>query len=290
VADPLRADWDFDDLDGTESRFRQHLDAAPNDGVRAEILTQLARVQGLRGDFAGGESLLEEAEALAAERGSAHIRMDLERGRLRRSGGDEDAARPLFVSAFDAAHEAGEAFLAADAAHMAALVAASREEFVAWTERGVAVAESDADARYWLGPLLNNLGWERYEAEEYESALTAFERALEAREREPDNPAAIQIARYAVAKALRAVGRTPEAAALLEQAVAWTEGEGTPDAWFHEELAESYSALNRASEAAEQATRALALFPSADPSFDPAGERAARLRQLAAAPSAGPAA
>jgi tetratricopeptide (TPR) repeat protein len=139
-------------------------------------------------------------------------------------------------------------------------------------------------------PLLNNHGWERYEAEEYESALTAFERALEAREREPDNPAAIQIARYAVAKALRAVGRTPEAAALLEQAVAWTEGEGTPDAWFHEELAESYSALNRASEAAEQATRALALFPSADPSFDPAGERAARLRQLAAAPSAGPAA
>jgi hypothetical protein len=58
VADRLRADWDFDDLDGTEQRFRRLLVTETSEGGRAEILTQLARVQGLRGDFAGGERLL----------------------------------------------------------------------------------------------------------------------------------------------------------------------------------------------------------------------------------------
>ena len=282
MGDRLRADWDFDDLEGTEHRFRQLLTTETSDSRRAEILTQLARVQGLRGDFAGGERLLQEAEQLVpAERGAPRVRIDLERGRLRRSSGDGEAARPLFESAFEAAAEAGESFLAADAAHMAALVAADRAGFVAWTERGIELAESEEDARYWLGPLLNNLGWELSEAGEHEAALAAFERALEAREREPGNRAAIEIARYAVAKTLRALGRPAEASVLLEQSVAWAEGEGRPDGWFHQELAESYAALGRADEAAHHAQRALALLPEADPLFEPDGERAARLRRLA---------
>jgi tetratricopeptide (TPR) repeat protein len=282
VADRLRADWDFDDLDGTEQRFRQLLARETSGHRRAEILTQLARVQGLRGDFAGGELLLEEAERLTrAEGGAAHVRIYLERGRLRRSSGDGEAAHPQFESAFEAAAEADETFLAVDAAHMAALVAQDRAGFVAWTERGVELAESTEDARYWLGPLLNNLGWELAEAGEHERALDAFERALEARVHEPLNRAAIELARYAVAKTQRALGRPAEAAALLEQSVAWAEGEGKPDGWFHEELAETYAALGRTDEAAVQARRALALLPEADPSFEPNGERATRLRELA---------
>ena len=34
------------------------------------------------------------------------------------------------------------------------------------------------EASYWLGPLLNNLGWEHYEAGDFDAALDAFERAL----------------------------------------------------------------------------------------------------------------
>jgi tetratricopeptide (TPR) repeat protein len=282
VGDPLRADWDFDDLDGTEERFRRLLAAETSESRRAEILTQLARVQGLRGDFTGGRRLLEEAEELAPnEGGAARIRIDLERGRLRRSSGEGEAALPLFESAFQAAVAADESFLAADAAHMAALAAPDRAGYVAWTERGIELAETNEDASYWLGPLLNNLGWELYEAGELEGALDAFERALIAREREPENPAAIEIARYAVAKALIALGRPAEAATLLEQAVAWAEAEGNPDGWFHEELAHAYAALGRADEAADQAMRALALLPDADPSFASDGERADRLRRLA---------
>jgi tetratricopeptide (TPR) repeat protein len=283
MGDWLRAHWDFDDFDESERRFHELLAAETDDGRRAEILTQLARVHGLRGDFEAGERLLGEAQAHAGESAAARVRIELERGRLRRSSGEEEAALPLFESAFAAANEANERFLAADAAHMAALAAPDREAFIDWTQRGIDVAGSgDDSARYWLGPLLNNLGWEHYEAGEYDEALRTFERALDERERDDGNRAAIEIARYAVGKTLRALGRAAEAVALLEQAVAWAEGEGAPDGWFHEELAEDYAALGRVENAAVHARRALTLLPGADSSFERGSEREQRLRGLAA--------
>jgi tetratricopeptide (TPR) repeat protein len=195
--DPLRSYWDFDDLDASEARFR---------ALRAEALTQLARVEGLRDRFDEGDRLLDEAESEPDPR--VRIRVDLERGRLRRSSGDKEAALPLFEAAYAAARTAGEDWLAADAAHMCALAAPDREAFVAWTQQGIDLAESSEAASYWLGPLLNNLGWEYFEAGEHEQALDAFDQALVAREREPENVAALEAARAAVDEALRALGRT----------------------------------------------------------------------------------
>ncbi|MGH3133481.1 MAG: tetratricopeptide repeat protein [Gaiellaceae bacterium] len=284
MADRLRSLWDFDDLDATERRFRDRLAAEADGGPRAEVLTQIARVHGLRGDFDEGERVLEDAEASAGESPAAQVRIDLERGRLRRSSGDRKAALPLFESAFEAASEAGELDLAADAAHMAALAAPDRDGFISWTARGLELVDSaDASVRYWLGPLLNNLGWEHYEAGAYDDALDAFERALRERERDPEQSEAIEIARYALGKTLRALERPAEAAAQLEHAVRWAEREGRPDGWFHEELAEDYAALGRTADAREQARHALELLPAADSTFDLDGERAARLRRLAEA-------
>ncbi|MGZ4338111.1 MAG: hypothetical protein ACXVRA_12445, partial [Gaiellaceae bacterium] len=65
MSDRLRPLWDFDDLEATESRFRVQLEGESDDAGRAEVLTQLARVEGLRDDFAGCERLLNEAEAVA---------------------------------------------------------------------------------------------------------------------------------------------------------------------------------------------------------------------------------
>jgi tetratricopeptide (TPR) repeat protein len=281
VGDPLRPLWDFDDLDATQQRFQAML---RQDGAdRAEILTQLARVEGLRGRFEEGERLLRQAETSAGASEAANARIQLERGRLRRSGGDEERARPLFEAAFEIAQEVGEQFLAADAAHMAALVAPDRAGMQFWTQRGIDIAQGsdDREVTYWLGPLLNNLGWEQYEAEEYEPALESFQRALKARERFPERRGEIEIARYAVGKTLRALGRPEEAAAALEQAVAWAESEGTPDGWFHEELAEAYAALGRHGEAREQARLSLPLLLVADASFANDTDRADRLRRLA---------
>jgi tetratricopeptide (TPR) repeat protein len=166
---------------------------------------------------------------------------------------------------------------------MAALAAPDRAGFVEWTKRGIELAETNDGARYWLGPLLNNLGWEHFDAGEHAEALHAFEQALRAREQDPANAEPIALARYAVGKALRALERPAEAAPFVEQAVAWADADGRPDGWYHEELAEIYAALGRGDDAREHASRALALLPEADPSFEADAERSTRLRELSAA-------
>jgi tetratricopeptide (TPR) repeat protein len=283
TGDRLRHLWDFDDLETTDERFRALLAQETSDGRRAEILTQLARVQGLRGQFADGHRLLDEAEGLAGSSAAASARIQLERGRLHRSSGDAGSALPLFESAFAVALAAGERFLAGDAAHMAALAAPDRAGMVAWTQRGIDLGREsgDREAGYWLGPLLNNLGWHYYDTGDYDAALDAFQRALEAREQIPEQRYQIEIARYAVGKTLRALGRPAEAAALLEQAVWWAEAEGKPDGWFHEELAEVYAALRRETDARDQARLAIPLLLETDASFGGDRERMARLRLLA---------
>ena len=279
--DRLRPLWDFDDLEASEARLEAQLEEERSYAGRAEVLTQLARVAALREDFGEGDRLLDEAAALAGRSDAARARVELERGRVRRSSGEVEAALPLFESAFSRALEAGQDFVAADAAHMAALAAPDRNGFVRWTERGIELAEQRDGASYWLGSLLNNLGWEYYEAGELEPALDAFERALLARERDTANAAAIEIARYAVGKTLRALGRADEAVPLLEQAVAWAEAENAPDGWFHEELAEEYAAIHRPDDASAHARLAIPLLETADPSFANDAGRSKRLRALA---------
>jgi tetratricopeptide (TPR) repeat protein len=216
VSDRLRPLWDFDDLNGTERRFEDQLQRETSPAGLAEVLTQLARVKGLRDMFAAGDRLIDEAEKLSDGSAAVSARVHLERGRLRNSSGDAGVALSMFTKAFEIADQGGEEFLAADAAHMASIAAPDRAAKLEWTERGIkiAAASSDRDVSYWLGPLYNNLGWEYQDAGEYEAALEAFQRALAARERYPEMPALIKHAKEAVAEALKALGREEEASRL----------------------------------------------------------------------------
>jgi len=205
MPDRLRRLWDFDDLDATEHRFREELGREPDEAGRAEVLTQLARIQALRGDFDGCEELLAQAEELAGASEIANVRIKLERGRKQRSAGEGAASVPLFESAFEDALAAELYYLAGDAAHMVAIADADR--MLEWTERGLALASSEPDAAYWAGPLQNNLGWHYFEAGDHEAALATFERALAAYERDATNPDAVVWAREAVETARQALGR-----------------------------------------------------------------------------------
>jgi tetratricopeptide (TPR) repeat protein len=199
VADPLRSLWDFDDLDATEQRFRTQLSEESNGAGRAEVLTQLARIEGLRSDFDSCERLLHEAEEFAGQEVVVKVRIDLERGRKLRSSGDPVAALRLFEAAFDHACDSGEYYFAGDAAHMCALaVSDDRAAMEKWTQRGLELGEREPDAAYWAGPLLNNLGWAYFDAGEHEHGLELFERALEVRRRDPANQEAIVFAEEAV--------------------------------------------------------------------------------------------
>jgi tetratricopeptide (TPR) repeat protein len=213
VVDRLRPLWDFGDLDSSEHRFREQLNREPTAASRAEVLTQLARIEGLRGDFASSARLLDEAEPLAGSDPAANIRLELERGRMYRSSGDVEAAYPLFQSAFRRSVDAGDRYLAGDAAHMCAIATDDRKLQEQWVERGL--EEGDP---YWAGPLLNNLGWSSVEDGDHERALELFRGSLEARERDPENAAGIAWAQYAIGQTLRMLGRAGEAVPLLEQA------------------------------------------------------------------------
>src|SRR2546422_6032576 len=208
MVDRLRPLWDFDDLDATERRFRGQLTEEESDAGRAEVLTQLARVHGLRGDFHECGRELDAAERLAGSSPVANVRVDLERGRMHRSSGDAAAALPLFESAFARAREAGEHYLAGDAAHMCAIAVQDREAMEQWTQLGLELGQREPAAAYWAGPLLNNLAWSYYDAGEYERALELFQRALEARERDPGNEASIAWARDGGGQTLRMLGRS----------------------------------------------------------------------------------
>lgn len=243
--------WDFNDLDVSERRFRAALEEEETAAGKAALITQLARIEGLRGDFAAGERLLAEAEEL----GGAESWVLIERGRLLRSSGDGPSALPLFEAAFEHARADDDGFLAGDAAHMAALVG----DVEAWTARGLELT-ADGPARYWLAPLLNNVGWSRYDAGDFDRALDAFNEAFAVRAEDTEQPYEREIARYAVGKALRALGRIDEATTQLELAVAWATEADVETPYFHEELAECYTAAGRMDEARAQAERAIELF------------------------------
>ena len=234
--DRLRPLIDPFDLDATEERFRTALEAETTDAGRAEVLTQLARMQLARGRFDAAQSLLGEADRLAGDTGVARARVLLEGGRVTRKTQGDAAAVPLLVRAYDEALAAGEYFIAADAAHSCALAG----DMVLWTERGLEVAERFEAAAYWKGTLLENLGEWQYDRAEYEDSLASFRASLEAREQDGRNPELREYSRFGVARALRALGRPREAVPLLEQTVEWVEASGRE--WseaqlFREELA-----------------------------------------------------
>lgn len=234
AVDRLRPLWDFQDLELSDRNLRAQLEREPDDAGRAEVLTQLARLEGLRGDLDAGDRLLDEAEELGGGSEVVAVRVALERGRLRLSGGNQAAARPLFVTAFEKALLADEGYIAGDAAHMAAI---ADDDIRDWTARGLDLADRDPAAAYWRGTLLHNLGWRHQERGEHAKALTAFEGALAAREREPTHEYLIEVAHHALAGALRALGRNEEALAHAEHAVAWADRTRTSAPEFRETLA-----------------------------------------------------
>jgi tetratricopeptide (TPR) repeat protein len=266
--------WDFEDPAGSEARLRQAAAGEATVLGRGVLATQVARALGLQGRYADA---LEALDAVSSERPELAVRVLLERGRVVNSRGDGAAARPHFEAAFELAIEDRLENLAVDALHMIAIVAPEAEK-EALHERaiGLAAGASDPRARQWLGSLYNNLGWTRFEAGDVEGALSLFERALDERlllgkQRQ------IDIARWAVARALRALGRTDEALSLQRAILASTTGMDIVDPYVHAELAECLSALGLADEAKGHATRALEAFAD-DPTSE--AQLVARLTEI----------
>lgn len=207
----LDALWDADDPVGSAGRIAAAA-AEPyrSELVRAELETQRARAFGLQGRFAEADALLASLEPAV---GRLRVRILLERGRLRHGDGRPAEAVELLEEALHAARREGDAFLAVDAAHMLAIADPARGE--QWTEEAFADLRQTDDPRTlrWRFALHHNRGWALLGANDPSAALAAFTRASTAAE-EHGTPDQRFLARWAVGRGLREVGRVEEALAL----------------------------------------------------------------------------
>jgi tetratricopeptide (TPR) repeat protein len=247
--------WTYGDPAGTERRFRELLgnaDSGPD--ARLQLLTQIARAVGLQGRFAEAHALLDGVEReLTPELTSARVRYLLERGRTYNSSKDPDRARPLFLEAWESGRHAGLDFHAVDAAHMMAIVEPP-EKKLAWNKEAMRAAEASEDprARGWLGSLYNNIGWDYHAQGKFAEALAVHEKGREWQAANRPGSQGEFIARWSVARQLRALGRTDEALATQRQLLA----ENDQDGFVHEELGECLLLLRREEEAKPHFRRA----------------------------------
>lgn len=247
--------WDYNKPTATEKAFCEILPTARssgNEAYLAELLTQIARTQGLQRQFDQAHATLDEVEAMIDDSMPVpRIRLLLERGRTLNSSNQPDQAKPLFQLAWELARQEGEEFHAVDAAHMLGIVEPD-DASLQWNEIAIKLAEQSADARaiHWLGPLYNNTGWTYHGMERYDDALGMFEKSLAFQQAEQDEKL-IRIAMWTIARTLRSLDRVEEALAKQGELLEVFKVAGTKDGYVYEEIAECLLLLDQADEARE---------------------------------------
>lgn len=286
--------WDFSKPDQTEKRFRELLPRAEASGdldYHLQLLTQIARTQGLQGRFDDAHATLDGVEQNLDEASPAtRIRYLLERGRTLNSSKQKEKARALFLEAWELGCEKKVDFYALDAAHMMEIVE-PKENKLEWNEKAMKLAETSEDERtkLWLGALYNNRGWALFELERYEEALEIHkkgwewrkQRAKEAGREDVDEPTLI--AKWCVARMLRALERYEEALAMQREILETRTKLELGTGFAHEELAENLLALGKAEEAKPHFVEAWKQLEGETWIEESEPERYARLRRMAGA-------
>ncbi|MFF2753109.1 tetratricopeptide repeat protein [Psychrobacillus sp. NPDC058041] len=244
--------WDYNHPEETERKFISLLKQAEdsrNIGYLAELLTQIARSQGLQAKYELAHDTLDRAESLLnKDLNVARIRYFLERGRVFNSSSKPMDALPLFLKAWEMGIQSGEEDYAVDAAHMLGIAEATPEKRMEWNLKALECAEKNPKASRWLGSLYNNIGWAKVENGNLEEALELFKRALEFRIAQ-GNSNSVFIAKWCIAKVLRLLGQVDDSLTILMELLAETEQTIEPDGYVFEEIAECLLLLNRSEEA-----------------------------------------
>ncbi|MCW3124727.1 MAG: hypothetical protein JWO03_385 [Bacteroidetes bacterium] len=242
--------WDYSDPAATEQKFREIMDT--NDtrtdmSYHLQLLTQIARTYSLRRLFTESQNILDEIKpALDEKNGLEHLRFHLEQGRIYNSSGDKESARKEFEKALAMSDEVGHDFHTVDTMHMLAIVSKPNEA-IEWNKKAMQKAESSSQerAKNWLGSLYNNLGWDYFAKKDFKTALDILKKGWDwqvAMGRE----AQAAIAKWAVARTLRAMGKVDEALKMQRELEAENKGK---DGFVFEEIAECLYELKKKEEA-----------------------------------------
>jgi tetratricopeptide (TPR) repeat protein len=240
--------WDYNKPEATEKKFREVLANTKRDEnveYYLQLLTQIARTQGLQMKFEEAHKTLDEVEKeLKPEMVIPRIRYNLERGRVMNSSGKKDKSIHYFLDAYHLGMENEADFYTIDAAHMLGIVEKPADA-LNWNEIAIELIEKSTNerAKGWLGSLLNNTGWTYFDKGDFNTAMEYFKKNV-AYHTERNHPAQLRIAKWCVARTLRAQNKIDEALKMqieLLESVGETEAN---DGYGFEELGELYLLKN----------------------------------------------
>jgi tetratricopeptide (TPR) repeat protein len=261
--------WNYGKPDITEAKFREILPVAKLSGnisYYAQLLTQIARTEGLQHKFDLAHKTLDKVKPLISNIKLVEARYLLERGRIFNSSKNPDKAKPLFLKAFDLGQKAKLDFYAIDAAHMLGIIEKSPEEQLKWNEKAITLSEKTADpkAKKWLGSLYNNVGWTYHDNGEFAKALDYFSKNVEWHE-DKHSVQPLIIAKWAVAKTIRSLNQVDVAIKMLNDLLREIEEKDLEeDGYIYEELGICYVLKENEPEARKNFAIAYALL-SRDP-------------------------
>jgi len=257
--------WDYDNPSETEKKFREILPLAKKDEYREyliELLTQIARAEGLQMKFEDAHKTLDNAfEFLKEDDGKPQVRYLLERGRVFNSSKHYEKARELFLKSYELSKAKDLDYYTVDAAHMMGIVEKGSES-LKWNEIAMKHAENSDDKRTngWLGSLYNNTGWTYHDMGEYEKALNIFEKNVKWHV-ERGSKRELLIAKWCVARTLRSLGRTSESLEMQLSLLKEFENKGMEqDGYNFEEIGECLLISGKSEEARQYFRKAYELL------------------------------
>lgn len=246
--------WNYQNPQETETKFKELLPMAKKSGDTSyfiELLTQIARTQGLQGKFEEAHTTLDTAlNLLTDELKQAKVRYLLERGRVYNSSGNPEKAKPFFIEAFEIAKVNKLDLYAIDAAHMMGIVEPPENQ-LDWSLKALEITEKTTDkrAKGWLGPLYNNIGWTYHDLKEYDKALALFEKGLKWCE-EINDEQGMRIQTWNIARTYRSLGKVEKALEKQKALEKEYEEKGIEqDGYVFEEIGECLLLLNKNEEA-----------------------------------------
>lgn len=281
--------WDYSHPDSTEMRFKEILplltqtsEFSVTADYQAELLTQIARAQGLQGKFSEASNNLNKADSLITENMPvARIRFLLEKGRLLNTMNQKEEAVKLFLEAYEFGKNDSLDFYSLDAAHMLGFTTPLAEQ-MDWNLKALEIAEFSSDPRCenWQGALYNNIGWTYFDKKDYYHAYEMFKKGYEWRKTRND-PEATRIAKWAIARSLRSLFRFDEALHIqltIEKEL--QDNKLPPDGYVYEELTELYFAKGDVAKIKEYAAKAYEILSEDEWLQKNEPERIRRLKDL----------
>jgi tetratricopeptide (TPR) repeat protein len=245
--------WDYNNPAETEKKFNELLLKAEQSGNKdylVQLITQIARTQGLQMKFEEAHKTLDKAlKMLDSDTQLGEVRYMLERGRVYNSSKHPDEARKFFIEAYQKAMERGFDYYAVDAAHMMGIVE-KEDDSLKWNEVAIRDAENSKDekTKNWLGSLYNNTAWTYFDMKNLDKAMKLHQKNVEWHASKGSVKEHL-IAKWSVARILREMEKYQEALDAQMKLLEESEGKKLKeDGYVYEEIAENLYLLGRIDE------------------------------------------